>query len=545
MRCEIIVKGLFLSIIFLAGCRLISPTAKAQKNCIYLNMSADAILIEPKLAKLTIGVSRDEAYNRSSREEIIEALNGFVDSYANTQVKGMFLNVNYQRACYDSKVMESYWNLDDPEKEISGWPRMFWALKKKNIDAFDVCIKRCREDKIEPWISVRMNDHHYFNDPTRINRLWLDHPELRTNPPHGLFNYAKKEVRDYYKAFIAEVLEKYDVDGIELDWMRTQHLFPGGQAAEGMKLIDQFMREIREMTEAKAAERGHSINIAVRIPVTPEIGKQFGLDGVKWAKEDLIDILVLSNWFVPTDFDIPVERWKREIGPESSAIIAVGADFANGICHKEQVKQMKNDIQTMRGFAVSSYSRGADAIYIFNNFMIPYKIKQIAPDGKVTYTNDKKQAMHEIGAVSTALGKPRTHVLTYHDPDVAKTPQNPIALKSAESKDFKIHIGLKPETGSCFVNVGLESMDGFAKAEMAVIVNGVSCQLLGDMPRDPKYKYNNTKVWHVVNHVSETGARVMQFKVARSALKDGYNAISITNKGKDDQALTWLEMHLD
>ena len=545
MRCRGIVKVLFLSIAFLSGCKLLSPTAKVEKNCIYLNMSADAILIEPKLAKLTKGVSRDEAYNRSSREEIIEALNGFVDSYANTQVKGLFLNVNYQRACFDSKVMESYWNLDDPEKEITEWPRMFWSLKKKNIDAFEVCVKRCREDKIEPWISIRMNDHHYFDKPSRINRLWLDNPELRTNPPHGLFNYAKQEVRDYYKAFIAEVLEKYDVDGIELDWMRTQHLFPSGQAAEGMKLIDQFMREIREMTEQMARERGHSIKIAVRIPVTPEIGKQFGLDGVTWAREDLVDLLVLSNWFVPTDFDIPVERWKKEIGPESSTSIAAGADFAYCICHKEQVKQLKGNIETMRGFSSSAYSRGADAIYIFNNFMIPYKLKIIGADGKVSYTNDKKQAMNEIGQLSTSLGKPRTHVLSYHDPDVEKRPREPIAMKSGGTKEFKIHIGAKPATGSCTVNVGLESKDGFDKAQFVVNVNGRTCQMLGDMPCDPKYKYDNTRVWHVVQHVSETGARVMQFKVNPATLKNGYNTISIINKDKDEQALTWLEMHLE
>jgi len=181
---------LVLFVLVLAGCRLISPTTQADRNGIYLNMSADAIPIEAKFCKEERGVSKEEAINRCTKEEVVDALNKFVDYYAGTQVKGMFLNVNYQRACYDSKVMESYWNLDDPEKEISGWPRMFWALKKKGVDAFDVCIRRCRTDKISPWISVRMNDHHYFDTPSRINRLWLDHPEFRTRPPNGLFNYA-------------------------------------------------------------------------------------------------------------------------------------------------------------------------------------------------------------------------------------------------------------------------------------------------------------------------------------------------------------------
>jgi len=341
------------------------------------------------------------------------------------------------------------------------------------------------------------------------------------------------------------VLDKYDVDGIELDWMRTQHLFPDGKAAEGMLLIDQFMAEIREMTKAKARERGHPIKVAVRVPVTPEIGKYFGLDAVRWAQENLIDILVLSNWFVPTDFDIPVEQWKREIGPESTAIIAAGADFAYCITNSKQIKQMKGNIETMRGFAVSAYSRGADAIYIFNNFMIPYKLKIIGADGKVSYVDDRKTAMSEIGQLSTALGKPRTHVLTHHNPGVENKPLELIVLKGGETREFQIHIGPEPEQGSYTVNVGIDSREGFDKAQFVVKVNSQACPMLGDMPRDPRYKYDNSKVWHVVEHVSETGARVMQFKVDPAALKDGYNCISITNSTQDEQALTWLEIHLD
>jgi hypothetical protein len=221
----------------LTGCTIPSPTARLDKGGIYLNLSADAVLIEPVLAKQTQGVSREEALRLSSRAEIVDALNRYVDAYKGSQVKALFLNINYQRACFDSKVMESYWNLPDPEKEITEWPRMFWETKKKNIDPFAVCIARCRTDQIAPWISVRMNDHHYFDKPSRINRLWLDHPELRTRPPHGLFNYSKPEVRKYYKAFIQEVLDTYDVDGIELDWMRTQTLFPDHEVAAGTLLI--------------------------------------------------------------------------------------------------------------------------------------------------------------------------------------------------------------------------------------------------------------------------------------------------------------------
>lgn len=528
----------------LAGCSLASPASGLAQNGLYLNLSADAILIEPRLKKLAKGVSREEALNRSSKEEIVEALNSYVDSYVGSQVRGLFLNINYQRACFDSKVMESYWNLENPEVEISGWPRMFWETKKKGVDPFAVYVARCRADRISPWISVRMNDHHYFDIPSRINRLWLDHPEFRTRPPHGLFNYGKQEVRDYYKAFIQEVLDTYDVDGVELDWMRTQTLFPDDKIAEGLPLLNQFMREIREMTQAKALERKHPIRIAVRVPVTPEICRRFGLDAVAWAQEGLIDMVVLSNWFTPTNFDIPVERWKREIGPAAACLILPGADAAMCLAQSKTVKQMNGTIESMRGFAVSAFSRGADAIYIFNNFMIPYKTQTVLPDGTVAYSSDRQAALSELGNLSTALGRPRTHVLTFTAPDLKQEPKSPWPLPPGEAKAFDLHTGPRPEGGRCVVHVGLDAMPGVAGAELSVTVNGVSCRARGDLPRDPRYTYDNTRVWHVVKGVAETGARVIAFEVPTAALKDGYNRTEITNAKKEAQALTWLEIHL-
>lgn len=524
-----------------AGCRSAAPTPKPALGGIYLNLSADAVLIEPQLAKQTNGVSRTEALRRSSRQEIVDALNAYVDDYVGSQVKAFFLNVNYQRACFDSKVMESYWNLPDPEKEITEWPRLFWETKKKNVDPFAVCVARCRADRISPWISVRMNDHHYFNIPSRINRLWLDHPELRTRPPNGLFNYGKEEVRNYYKAFIQEVLDTYDVDGIELDWMRTQTIFPDDKVAEGLPLINRFMREVRAMTEAKARERRHPIRIAVRVPVTPEIGRRFGLDAVAWAREGLADMIVPSNWFTPTNNDVPVERWKQAIGP-SGCLIVPCADAALCLAQNKTLKQMNATVETLRGWAASAYSRGADAVYIFNNFMIPYKTQAVHPDGRVTYTNDRQEALRELGSLATVLGKPRTHVLTFTAPDLHPEPEEPRPLPPDAAQAFDLHIGPRPEGGRCAVRVGLDAAPGLSDARLAVTVNGAACRPLGDLPRDPRYTYDNTRIWHVVRGVAETGARVLAFEVPPAALKDGYNRITVTNGITTPLAMTWLEL---
>ena len=42
-----------------------------------------------------------------------------------------------------------------------------------------------------------------------------------------------QEVRDYYKALIVESLDRYDIDGLELDFMREPYLFSAGKETEG------------------------------------------------------------------------------------------------------------------------------------------------------------------------------------------------------------------------------------------------------------------------------------------------------------------------
>lgn len=324
---------------------------------IILNLAADGLVINAKW-----GADIDSI----SKEQAVGALQEYVKQYANTQVNRLLFNVNYLRACYESNVMTPFWDVPDPETDLSDWPKLYWQVHKKGIDVFEVCVSQSRTAGISPWLSFRMNDHHYRDNPNRLNSLMVGNPELRLSPT-GSFDYARIEVREYYKAFIKEALERYDVDGIELDWMRTHELFKPGMETHGNEIINNFMKEIRSIVEQNAEERGHTIEIAARVPATPAIGRSFGLDGIYWVKNRFVDILIPTNFWYPTNFDIPVELWKDQIGNNKSYMIAPGADLGFH-CVRNSLKHMRNTIETMRGFTVSAYERGAGSVYLFNHF---------------------------------------------------------------------------------------------------------------------------------------------------------------------------------
>ena len=47
----------------------------------------------------------------------------------------------------------------------------------------------------------------------------MEHPDLGRELGSG-YDFAQQGVRVHYLAFVGELMQQYDCDGIELDWMR-------------------------------------------------------------------------------------------------------------------------------------------------------------------------------------------------------------------------------------------------------------------------------------------------------------------------------------
>ncbi len=67
-----------------------------------------------------------------------------------------------------------------------------------------------------------------------------------------MFNYAKVEVREHYLKLAVEVLERYDVDGLELDWIRSIPVFNDDEIERGREILTDFVRTVRRQTQAAA-----------------------------------------------------------------------------------------------------------------------------------------------------------------------------------------------------------------------------------------------------------------------------------------------------
>jgi hypothetical protein len=495
----------------------------------------------------------------ANREMVLAALRQMVDQYQGTGVTHLLWNVNYHRVAYPSEVWPSYWDVPEPEKNITNdWPRRFYELTRLGIDdAFAILIPRCRERGVSPWISLRMNDHHYLDDPHSISPLLSENPQLwlsgwRTRGGQGRFNYAKPEVREHYLKLVAEVLQRYDVDGLELDWMRTTPHFNNDEIDNGREIMTDFMRAVRRKTQAAAEQRGHPVQLAVRMPPRPEFTHGVGLDAVTWARERLVDMII------PTDYwnglpDVPVEDWRAQIGLDATQCRIVPGVYYSYACTPGWEKNvMAFNLTAMRGFTASHYDRGADGIYFFNWFApVTRQLRLSSLEGERVIDGTVADLFRTASDLPGATANARVHLARFYDFDlVYNNPRRsthlnvlPAEIAPRKSLTTQIHTGPKPTTGRVVIRVGLDDSEDLATVKLAARFNGSVCRSIEDLPQPvepPRREGNNTRT-----NVNQVAPRLAQFEVPLEAVVRGYNSVELAVEQGGPQKVIWLEILID
>ena len=501
---------------------------------VIVNLAADAVVNYLKPEK-PLGKG-------ATREMAIAALERSADQYEGTGVTHVFWNVNYQRVAYRSAVWPSYWDVQDPETNVTGWPRGYLELHKLGIDdAFAVVIPRCRAKGISPWVSLRMNDHHYTDDPTRVSPLFFDHPELRQRGGKGRFNYARPEVREFYLKLAAEVLARYDVDGLELDWIRTTGNFDDSEPDRGRGILTGFVREVRALTRAAAERLGHPVGLAVRVPATPDFAHGLGYDAVAWAREGLVDMIVPSDYWSGFS-DIPVEVWRERLGAGGKGCRIVPFTATTYACTKKGF-MMSRSLAAMRGFAASELDRGADGIYLFNTFQpVAENVRLRTPAGESAIDCRVSDLLRAAGDLAGAVAHPRVHALGIHEsvpPDGGHAPALPAAIAAGTPVTLRLHTGPKPASGRYVVRVGLDKSDDLGAVRLAVKVNGAACRAIEDLPvpAKPEPRPELPRM-----NACELAPRMAQFEAPLGAVVRGYNEIEVAVGQGGPQDVIWLEV---
>ncbi len=482
-----------------------------------------------------VALNEDNSHFYSSRKPedmTLENLKAFVDQYAGGTVTHLFLNANAMRASFRSKTRDAIWDPVNGKEPTDRWPQNQKKLFEMGLDPYTIWIARCREKGVTPWISMRMNDVHSVdeNDNFMHSTFWRQHPEC-WRVPNGspspwvnrAMNYARPEVREHHMAFVRELLERYDADGLELDWMRFGYHLAPGREREEHGFLDQFVEEARSLVKQWSVKRGHEIQLAVRVPAHPDAATGLGMDAITWAKNGWVDLIIPCPFWTSSDFDIPVELWRERLGDVAQRVaIAPGVEYNSRPWSGGA--PVANDLAALRGFAASAWYRGAENLYLFN-----WMDSETRPVTETDYTRLVRDGLTR----ATVFSSPRRHLVCFRDtvpagfPDGAQLPADARAGKA-----IRVPIGAKPTSGTITAIVGLAGRDGVAGATFEATLNGTAMTAIADVADRQSLGGNP--------------ARAICISFPLDAAKDGDNELCVKQSDAGgDQQIVWVEICID
>lgn len=466
-----------------------------------------------------INEDNDHYFKLDSSLMTLDALEKYIDSMSETNVTHFFMCANGQRTSYRTSVWEAIWDDVGGRAPDDIWPRNAKKLFDAGIDPYSVWVKRCRKNGISAWMSMRMNDVHFVTVKNYFRNMefWRNNPHLWRVPgatggawTDFAFDYSKEEVRNFSKKLVRELLERYDVDGLELDWMRFCLHLPPKKAYQMRSALTGFVRDVKGIVSEFEKRRGHKIGLGVRVPVDPQMSAWMGMDAVEWDKEGLVDLVVASCFFSSTDFDMSAKKW-REAGLKAPLLCA--AD--NGVCAALKLRRVDMDVPMYNAWVANMIYAGFDnGVYLFN----------------LVYSRHFADVIRADWSPAAMESLPRRHVLTFHDyMEVPRTSKKCEQLPRLLDKPVGLEIQCAkiPRTASVSARVDFKNAADFDTSKFSAILNGQKCKFVVEC--DPVLK----------------GRRGVRFGFDRSAAKDGANLLEISQLGGSARTLEWAEVEIN
>ncbi len=334
---------------------------------------------------------------------------------AGGRVTHLFACAVGQRADYDSKACDPIWLAIDEAKargeKPDEWPVNAKRMHDAGFDCFKVWCEYGRKKGISVWISQRMNDVHHVDRPwnIRTNRFWYEHPELHRCPDHDrtkggswtmhAFDYSKPAVQEFEFGIFKELVDRYDADGFELDFMRFwEHLTPGKER-EQAPILTAFIKRCRDYANAAATRRGHPILLSTRVPSSYEAARAFGYDPEEWARQGLVDMIAVANFWAAADYDFGFAEWNAKIAEANPAVTVLPSVCDNVSCGATH--PCAAGLAALRGWADNVQAAGAEGLYFFN---------------AAYYSDVAQRALYGDGFAADAVrAAERRHLPSFHD----------------------------------------------------------------------------------------------------------------------------------
>lgn len=254
------------------------------------------------------------------------------------------------------------------------------ALKKLGTDPLAEVVKYGHQNKMEVFWSYRMNNPECSFVAWGLSTQKREHPEYIMGKEgdfqkypltdakawYTLSDYERPEVRDHIVDIFEDICKRYDIDGIELDFIRHPMYFrpnleyqPATPAQVAM--MTDMVRRIRENAERESIKRGRPILVTVRAPLSVESCMAIGIDIQTYLKDDLMDIMIAGQDYI-----------QMAVASSLKDMVDLGHKYDVPVyallVPPKPYDRYRHDNRAWYAAAMNRWYWGADGIYLFNLF---------------------------------------------------------------------------------------------------------------------------------------------------------------------------------
>jgi hypothetical protein len=388
-----------------------------------------------------------------------------------------------------------------------------------------------------------MNDMHGANswEGSYMNCALLKDPKYRlkgveVNPRDGVnrmlqsLDYSHREVRDYMLLMIRELVEDYDFEGLELDWLRCPFCMDPPASAKDTALMTAWTAEVRKLTQAKARQSGKPYPLGLRIPCRLGLLKAIGLDVKAMARAGIIDFVSVSNGW-QTSWDVPYDELRRDLG-EHVALYGVIEDAPNWMYALDPVSKKKSyrllsaSPELLRGNAAGKLAQGADGIETFNFFCTDESAHNPAADQRQA----RYPALRDLHRLDRLRGQTKHFTLAsmsghFMFPLWEYAEQVPALLEPEGRRAFRLSMASEPADSGLDLVIQLVVEKADKAPDLGVSFNGSW----------PTFKAEATNrllfptgiyTHHVPEHLA------LNYRAQVGDIRDGWNEVLVVNGAK-------------
>ncbi len=296
-----------------------------------------------------------------------------VDELLGTPVQAiMFCLGDGRTVLHDTKVGEVWGH------NLKKWPHLIFLRAHRNAvqlitsghDPLQIVCDRAHAHGmlLYPTLLVQQGRGPRGQD-TRCSDFWFDNPQLtigahgdldESQPAFYCMDFMHDQVRAERFALIQETLDRYPVDGFELQLNYTMHYFHPSQVKAGRKVMTDWVRQIHKALKKSGRQR----ELVIRIPASITGCLACGLDVRAWLSEGIVDVLVGQAFGEPELHD-PMTDFRPLLKAAKGTSCRVHAALHS---HVDSDRRGEANTQMVRAAACNYWNQGVDGLYLAHWF---------------------------------------------------------------------------------------------------------------------------------------------------------------------------------